>query len=188
MKDHTAELSQLGYALLGLIAMKPSTGYELRKIFETTPMGSYSSSPGAIYPALRKLQAAKVVRTREIVGKTARTAQQMSITPSGQRTLETWLRRLPMSDDVERDMNAILLRFSYLDILNDLDFSIQFVEHLETILIDRLRFVREIQQGILRNGPVHGRLALACGVDVLEAHLEWSRISLRQLSRMREAK
>ena len=45
----------LGYALLGLL-MKPSSGYDLRKIFSSTSMKTYSGSPGAIYPALRRLQ------------------------------------------------------------------------------------------------------------------------------------
>jgi DNA-binding PadR family transcriptional regulator len=31
--------------------MKPSSGYDLRKIFSSTSMKTYSGSPGAIYPA-----------------------------------------------------------------------------------------------------------------------------------------
>ena len=42
--------TSLEYALLGLIHMQPQSGYDLRKIFETTPMGHYSSSPGAMAP------------------------------------------------------------------------------------------------------------------------------------------
>ena len=48
----------LGYALLGLVAGEPQTGYALMKTFTTTPMGHYSGSPGAIYPALRRLEGA----------------------------------------------------------------------------------------------------------------------------------
>jgi DNA-binding PadR family transcriptional regulator len=49
-------ITTLGYALLGLIRAEPRTGYALRMVFETTPMGSYSSSPGSIYPALKSLE------------------------------------------------------------------------------------------------------------------------------------
>ena len=40
--------TSLGYALLGLIHLQPQSGYGLRKVFESTPMGHYSWSPGAI--------------------------------------------------------------------------------------------------------------------------------------------
>ena len=32
------------------------SGYDLRKVFEETALGNYSSSPGAIYPALSRLE------------------------------------------------------------------------------------------------------------------------------------
>ena len=54
-------LSLLEFALLGLVHdHQPCCGYDLRKIFTETPMGSFSDSPGSIYPALcaaRKSQA-----------------------------------------------------------------------------------------------------------------------------------
>ena len=40
------------------------SGYDLRKIFTTTAMGSFSDSPGAIYPALARLEANGLVRER----------------------------------------------------------------------------------------------------------------------------
>jgi len=52
----------LGYALLGLIHQKPSSGYDLRKTFAETAMGNYSDSPGAIYPALERLESQGLVR------------------------------------------------------------------------------------------------------------------------------
>ena len=42
-------MTPLSYALLGLMQMEPRSGYALRKVFETTPLGGYSSSPGSIY-------------------------------------------------------------------------------------------------------------------------------------------
>ena len=47
--------STLGYALLGLLHQAPQAGYDLRKTFVSTPMAAFSDSPGAIYPALRRL-------------------------------------------------------------------------------------------------------------------------------------
>ena len=48
--------STLSLAILGLIAQAPCSGYDVRKVFATTPMGHFSASPGAIYPALKRLE------------------------------------------------------------------------------------------------------------------------------------
>ncbi|NIP16888.1 MAG: hypothetical protein GWM87_01035, partial [Xanthomonadales bacterium] len=40
-------LTVLEFALMGLVHQEPRSGYELKKIFETTPMAHCSSSPGA---------------------------------------------------------------------------------------------------------------------------------------------
>ena len=50
------KIPSLGYALLGLLQGKPSSGYDLRKIFSSTSMRTYSDSPGSIYPALLRLE------------------------------------------------------------------------------------------------------------------------------------
>ena len=56
-----SKIPSLGYALLGLL-QKPSSGYDLRKVFSSTSMKTYSDSPGAIYPALRRLEHRGLVR------------------------------------------------------------------------------------------------------------------------------
>ena len=57
-----AKIPSLGYALLGLIEQKPASGYDLRKIFSSTSMKYYSDSPGAIYPALGRLEQQGLLR------------------------------------------------------------------------------------------------------------------------------
>jgi Transcriptional regulator PadR-like family len=57
-----AKIPCLGYALMGLLQGKPSSGYELRKLFSSASMRTYSDSPGAIYPALRRLEHQSLIR------------------------------------------------------------------------------------------------------------------------------
>ena len=54
--------SLLGFALLGLLEERPRSGYDLRKVFAQTAMGTFSDSPGAIYPALGRLEKRGLVR------------------------------------------------------------------------------------------------------------------------------
>ena len=81
----------LGYALMGLIHQKPSSGYDLRKVFAETAMGNYSSSPGAIYPALERLETAGLIRgtVEEMGGMRRRKLYHLS--PSGLTALKGWL-------------------------------------------------------------------------------------------------
>ena len=50
------EHGRLRFALLKLIAEKPSHGYELIKAIEERTGGAYSPSPGAVYPTLTLLE------------------------------------------------------------------------------------------------------------------------------------
>jgi DNA-binding PadR family transcriptional regulator len=45
-------LTDFEQVLLGLICMGPSSGYDLKRAFSTTPLGVYQPSSGALYPAL----------------------------------------------------------------------------------------------------------------------------------------
>jgi len=58
-------ITALEFALLGLVSQKPRSGYELIQVFRDRPMAHFSDSPGAIYPALRRMESAGLqVETR----------------------------------------------------------------------------------------------------------------------------
>src|SRR5690606_8869973 len=65
MTPGRAPRTTLEYALIGLIRECPRSGYELRKVFVETAMAGYSGSPGAIYPALRRLEADGLIEGTE---------------------------------------------------------------------------------------------------------------------------
>lgn len=99
-------MTPLSYALLGLVQLEPRTGYALRKVFETTPMGNYSSSPGSIYPALKALEKAGLIETRG--PETARGKGLYHLTGEGAAALDAWL-RAPVGD-----LEEAMLRFAFL--------------------------------------------------------------------------
>jgi len=49
--------------LIGLISARPASGYDLKRHFATTPASVYQPSSGALYPALRRLERAGLLRT-----------------------------------------------------------------------------------------------------------------------------
>ena len=69
----------LRYVLLGLIAETPRHGYELIKAIEEKFGGTYSPSPGVIYPTLTLLEELGYIRPENAEG----TRKQYVVTPEG---------------------------------------------------------------------------------------------------------
>ena len=78
----------LRYAVLGLLARRPSTGYELTQTFDRSLRTSWHARHTQIYPELAKLAAADLV---EVVGHGARRSKTYAITEAGLTELRQWL-------------------------------------------------------------------------------------------------
>lgn len=106
--------SNLSLAILGLVSLNPLSGYDLRKIFTTTPMGHFSTSPGAVYPALRRLKARGLIKGRVRNRNTLRPKQTFVITSKGLMLLREVLSLPITSDDVKWNMDGLMLRFAFM--------------------------------------------------------------------------
>ena len=78
----------LRYAILGLLARHPSTGYELTQTFDRSLRTSWHASHSQIYPELGKLERAGLV---EVVGRGARRSKTYGLTTPGRDELRRWL-------------------------------------------------------------------------------------------------
>ena len=101
----TAVLSDLELRILGLIREEPRSGYDLRKVL--------ASSPGSIYPAVKRLAAAGLIDGRE-EGTGARKKETFYPTASGRRALKDGL-ALPTLEEMRRDPQSIAARLRFLD-------------------------------------------------------------------------
>src|SRR6476619_6386111 len=78
----------LRYAVLGLLARRPSTGYELTQTFDRSLRTSWHARHSQIYPELARLEAEGLV---EVVGHGARRSKTYAITADGRAQLRRWL-------------------------------------------------------------------------------------------------
>jgi DNA-binding PadR family transcriptional regulator len=78
----------LRYAILGLLARRPSTGYELTLTFDRSLRTSWHASHSQIYPELGKLERAGLV---EVVARGARRSKTYGLTGPGRDELRRWL-------------------------------------------------------------------------------------------------
>lgn len=96
------------FALLGLLAERPQSGYDLKAEVEARLGHFWSESYGHLYPMLKRLQTRKLVvasTERRAPGRPQRRVY--AITDAGRRALEEWFREPPTA---ARPRNELLLR------------------------------------------------------------------------------
>jgi len=135
--------STLTLAILGLIYQKPMTGYDLRKVFATTPMGHFSSSPGAIYPALQRLENSELIKGTVEGRDTLRPKRVYTLTEKGKEALRQRLEKTVTQDDVMWHMDDLVLRFAFMgDILG----REKTLQYLKQLLIHLQNYIPSLQE------------------------------------------
>lgn len=168
----TKEPTVLDFAILGLLKKENLSGYQIRKVFEETAMGNYSSSPGSIYPALKRMQQLHYIGQilNESSGK-----MQFAITPRGMEVLKDWILKPLTLVDVQKRLDELLLRFAFMDDLVNINqvlvFLNSFIEFIELHLAELTAYVKQTE----KQTPYYGQLAVDHGIQSLKATLSWSK-------------
>jgi PadR family transcriptional regulator AphA len=173
----------LRYALLGLLAEGPASGYELTQRFGEG-IGSFAWTAGhsQIYPELARLVADGLV---EVVAEGPRGRRDHALTDPGREALRTWLMGPRTGSRTVR--SEFVLRLFLLSTLDAADASqvLDDVEHLvaaQTAQIEAAQ--REIREAGLpaSYGP---NMAAEFGVRANRATQEWARWAREQLAERR---
>jgi len=172
-------VSLLGYALLGLIHGKPSCGYDLRKIFAETAMGNYSSSPGAIYPALERLQSQSLIRGAVEDSAGLRRRRIYRITTKGAARLREWLERPIEKNDVMRGGQELMLRFAFIGDILGPGAAIAFLRQFRALLGAYTSELDTYLRQQAERMPLSGRLALESGIRSYRSLYDWTQYAIR---------
>jgi DNA-binding PadR family transcriptional regulator len=172
------ENSLLGYALLGLIHQQPRSGYDLRKIFANTPMGTFSDSPGAIYPALQRLEERGFVTSRVHASSGLRRRRLFRPTSSGKRAFRAWQTSAINSDDVIHRADELMLRFGFMDETAGAAQATRFLKALAKELAAYIPTLRKFLKVQGAGMPLSGKLALESGIRGYETLLHWAKSAL----------
>jgi DNA-binding PadR family transcriptional regulator len=105
---------RLGRVLLGLLHATPMSGYQIRKLFATTPMEAFSDSPGSIYPALRRLEREGLVSGWTEPAHSRRPRRVFALTEAGRDTLRRWLEEPVTLEEVKHRSDDLILRFAFM--------------------------------------------------------------------------
>lgn len=170
----------LEYALLGLLHQEPRSGYDLRKIFATTAMGNFSGSPGAIYPALKRLEARALIEGEVDSSTELRPKKVFHPTDKGTEVLHAWLTLEIGRPDIERRIDELMLRFAFHYLLGDVAPTRRF---LAALLREVEAYVGELERqaaAFPEQTPPQPRLALAAGIEQYRACARWARGAMEQ--------
>ena len=181
MKEYKSE-STLSLAILGLLSQRPLSGYDVRKTFATTPMGHFSSSPGAIYPALKRLGERGLVDGKTEGADTLRPKRVFRLTESGLEALRRELSRPITADDVIWNVEALVLRFAFMDHALGREAALEFLRSFQARMTEYLPTLEQTRQELEDAGRAHAAVAVVHGVEQYGAHLRWAAAALRTLS------
>lgn len=164
------------FAILGLLANGPRSGYDIKKEVEERLSHFWSESFGHIYPMLRRLHGKGFVEKRVEPQDGKPDRKVYSLTVAGREALEAWFAEPPAP---QRPRNELLLRL-FLGRHARPEHLVRDVcaqrEAFEQAL-ERLRAVQARLAADEDRDPdrIYWELSLAYGVKAFEALIEWGR-------------
>lgn len=171
-------LTTLEFTLVGLAAQEPRSGYDFKTLFESTALRQFSSSPGSIYPALKRLESAGLLRSEMSESTGDRSRRVYSATEAGRTTLGGWLESDVTVDELRRDLRLPVLRFSLFGSIGlSRDGAIRFLEQLEEAAEEYRAEIDRTAESLADLNDPFPKLALEHGRATLEVHRDWSRRS-----------
>jgi DNA-binding PadR family transcriptional regulator len=173
----------LAGALLGLLHDKPQSGYSLRKLFLTSPIGHFSDSPGSIYPALRRLERDGLIAGTIENPKSLRPRQVFRVTRAGLARLKAWLSTPVTRETVDDPRAVFLLRFVFMPGAIGTVATVRFLTDLEREMAASLDDLRRFYRAEARRMPLSGRLGLRAGLESGKARLRWAQLAKQALRR-----
>lgn len=90
-RDYRASRNGLREAILGLLAIKPMTGYDLSRSYKRALQQIWYAPLGQVYPTLKQMQRAGLLRVVVKIQQHRPNRKVYSLTPEGRRLLVEWL-------------------------------------------------------------------------------------------------
>jgi DNA-binding PadR family transcriptional regulator len=181
-------MSTLGYALLGLLAREPASGYDLSRQLRA-PIGFFwRARHSQIYPELARLEAEGLVTHAVVEQQELPDKKVYTITEAGQATLQGWVTD-PVEPAVVRD--ELLLKTFSLWLAEPAAAAALFREH-ERHHAEQLRVYEALQQQLEAKGEeirqptspfFAAYVTLQRGLIYERQYLEWCRWVAEQLER-----
>ncbi len=187
MAKPTKAASTLGYALLGLLAREPLSGYDIALIMKERIRYFWSAQHSQIYPELAKLEEDGLV-AHEVEKTPGRPDKKVfAITRRGRGVLARWVEE-PFARSPTRDETLLkvycgmagdpkVLALNLDEYATELEAVVDALEANRKML--ETKFPRELESA--KGGPFFGWATLNLGIDTTRARAKWARSIARRL-------
>ena len=166
-------MTELENAVLGVVWRRgPCSAYSVKREFETSPSGSWSASAGSIYPLVKKLTAAGLLRAQEQPWGTRRKTV-VALTRAGKNALAHWVAAVPNSLG-QPPPDPIRTRAFFLDVLTPVD-RLRFLDEAEEATSSAIEQLRSGMAALPDTESKFEFLGASGAVFQLKARLRWIR-------------
>ncbi|WP_078871614.1 PadR family transcriptional regulator [Streptomyces caatingaensis] len=170
----------LRHAMLGLLADRPASGYDLMRTFETSLANVWPATQSQVYGELAKLTKEGLL---EAASEGPRGRKEYAITDSGLAELRRWL----LQEESRKVRSEALLRVFFLDRLTPVEAVAYLLGEAERAARQH-RELEELERKIdWDDGPLstNGRLSLEYGLRFTAMREEWARWAAEEYRRAR---
>ncbi len=177
MLEGKVEVMSLRHAVLGLLADRPASGYDLMKLFDTSLANVWAATQSQVYGELGKLSDTGLVT---VTAEGPRGRKEYAITEAGEAELRQWLTGTPPTPARRSDS---LLRVFFLGRLTRLE-AVTYLESEASRAATRRSALQELEGAVdWDEGPlsVYGRIVLEYGMRQSVMHEEWARWAAEQI-------
>jgi DNA-binding PadR family transcriptional regulator len=175
----------LDYAILGFLNYQPCTGYDLKKLFDTSVRHFWQADQSQIYRTLARLLQEDYAELEVIEQEDRPDRKVYSITPDGQQALRKWLASPP---PMEGARSAPLVQVFFAGQMSDAEILAKF-EGFAAIMRALLAQYEQVPESadLLHSDITSPReryfwmLTLDNGIRNMRANLEWAESVIRQI-------
>lgn len=161
-----------------------SSGYDIKKLMESSTQYFWKETFSSIYPVLQELEKDGLILRKETLTKNDRQRHLYSLSTTGMQVLKEWLAKPP---EMEQSRNELLLKLFFGDFVPP-SISRQHLEEYQSILKKKETVFLQIQDTLQReqqgaSGLPYWLITLDFGIRQVQAALDWCENTLTQLSK-----
>jgi DNA-binding PadR family transcriptional regulator len=175
------KLTTLDALLIFLVGHKSQSGYDIRQLFQATPLGVFSDSPGSIYPSLARLEERGLLISSDVEG--GRRRRSYKRTAAGQRALLAWLERPLESDPRKRRDGEVELRFVLIAESLGWPKALKFLEEVDAASSAQLAEIEAFMAGPGAQMSAASQASVELGMRTIRLRIEWCREMRRKPGR-----
>ena len=167
-----SSLTPTARVILGMLKLGVPTGYDIKKMIDDSTRFFWTASYGQIYPELKRLRKAGLVRAKEEPrGKVKRTVYEL--TPKGEEALREWL--TDRENVIFEIRDESLLRLFFADVLpkDDVLANLRMQQMIFELILERFREIEADARPGADDGLEYPYLVLRYGLDFITWARDW---------------